>query len=135
MSGSLAQRCASWETVDTTTSDVGTAFKRAIDRGEAGRIPWIISTVLWSTDLGSLNGLVAKLKQGGLGGQVASWLGNDLNLPVTAKQLRAALGDEHVQQIATQLRVPPDEALKLLCETLPCAVDRASPNGSLPPGA
>src|SRR5205814_9499812 len=123
------QRCASLDSVDPA---IGTAFKKAMDRGEAARIPWIISTVLWRTDLGSLNGLVAQLKRGGLEGQVASWLGKDLNRPVTAEQLRAALGDEQVQQVARQLCVPVDEALNILSETLPCAVDRASPNGSLP---
>ncbi len=52
--------------------------------GEAGRIPVIISTVLWRTDLGSLNGSVAMLQQSGLGGQVASWLGSGLNAPMTS---------------------------------------------------
>lgn len=135
MRGSLARRREPSGTADITASDIGTVFKKAIDRGEAGRIPWIISTVLWRTDVGSLNGLVAKLHQGGLGRQVASWLGNGPNRPVTAEQLRVALGDDHFEQVAQQLRVSADEALSLLCKTLPCAVDRASANDSLPPGA
>jgi len=50
---------------------------------------------------------------------------------VTVDQLRAALGNEQVQQIARQLGLPIDGALKLLAEYLPTTVDQASPNGTL----
>jgi uncharacterized protein YidB (DUF937 family) len=118
--------------VDTVTGEVGITFKKAVDRGEAGRLPGIMSAFLWRTDLESLNGLVATLQQAGLGEKVASWLGSGRNLPVTAQQLHDALGDEHVEQLARQLGAPAGEALQLLSENLPCIVDRASPNGSLP---
>ena len=53
-------------------------------------------------------------------------------LPVTPQQLQAALGDEkHVKQIAEHFGVPVDQALKLLSEHLPAAVDQASPDGAL----
>jgi uncharacterized protein YidB (DUF937 family) len=90
---------------------------------------------LAKTNLGDLQGLVTKLQQGGLNDQVQSWLGNGANLPVTADQLRAALGNEQVQQIARELGLPIDGALKLLAEHLPTVVDQASPNGTLQPSA
>lgn len=96
-------------------------------------MPRIISVVLWRTDIGSLDRLVAKLKQGELRRQAASWLGTCVNRPITAPQLRLALGEEPARQVATQLRVPVDDAVRLLCGILPCAVDRASASGSLSP--
>jgi uncharacterized protein YidB (DUF937 family) len=66
---------------------------------------------------------------------VQTWLGNGANAPISVDQIRAALGDQHVQQIASQLGIPVDQALKFLTEHLPNAVDQASPNGTLQPGA
>jgi uncharacterized protein YidB (DUF937 family) len=95
--------------------------------GEQG----LIAAVLAKTDLGSLKGIAEKLQEGGLGEQVKSWLGNGSNLPVTGEQIRGALGNEHVQQIARQLGLPVDAALKLMADHLPGAVDKASPKGKL----
>jgi uncharacterized protein YidB (DUF937 family) len=93
--------------------------------------PALISAVLAKTNLGDMQGLVNQLQQGGLGDQVKSWLGNGSNLPVTADQLRAALGNDQVKQIAEHFGVPVDAALKMLAEHVPAAVDQASPNGNL----
>ena len=103
----------------------------AIGQVTAAAAPALISQVLAKTKLGDMQGIVNKLQQGGLNDQVKSWLGNGSNLPVTPEQLKAALGNEHVRQIAEQFGVPVDQALKLLAEHLPAAVDQASPNGTL----
>lgn len=103
----------------------------ALGKLTAGAAPGLIGAVLAKTNLGDLSGIVSQLQQGGLGSQVQSWLGNGSNMPVTAEQLRAALGDEHVRQIAEHFGVPVDKALSLLSEHLPAAVDQASPNGKL----
>ena len=97
----------------------------------AAAAPALISAALAKTNMGDLKGMVDKLQQGGLGAQVQSWLGNGSNMPVTADQLRAALGDEHVKQLAEQFGVPVDKVLSLLSEHLPQAVDQASPDGTL----
>jgi|SRR6185437_1669476 uncharacterized protein YidB (DUF937 family) len=81
-----------------------------------GAAPGLISAALAKTNLGDMQGLVNRLQQGGLGDQVKSWLGNGSNMPVTADQLRAALGNDQVKQLA---------------EHVPAAVDQASPNGTL----
>jgi uncharacterized protein YidB (DUF937 family) len=112
--------------------NVGGVLKGILGQAEAGGMPAVISAALAKTDLGDLNGIVAKLQQGGLTDQVASWLGNGANLPVSANQLRDALGNQQVRQLATQLGLPIDDALKFLSEHLPQTVDQASPNGSLP---
>jgi uncharacterized protein YidB (DUF937 family) len=97
----------------------------------AAAAPALISAALAKTNMGDLQGLVSKLQQGGLGAQVQSWLGSGGNMPVTADQLKAALGDEHVQRLAAHFGVPVDKVLSLLSEHLPETVDKASPNGTL----
>jgi uncharacterized protein YidB (DUF937 family) len=92
-----------------------------------------ISAILTKTDLGSLHGIVGKLQAAGLDRQVQSWLGSGSNLPITAEQLRGALGNEQVQQVARQLGLPIDAALQLMADQMPKAVDEASPNGALSP--
>ena len=114
---------------------LGGALKGVLGQVEADALPALISAVLAKTNLGDLQGLVNKLQQGGLSDQVQSWLGNGANLPVTVDQLRTALGNEQVQQIARELGLPIDGALKLLAEYLPTTVDQASPNGTIQPSA
>ncbi|SRR5258707_9171285 len=99
---------------------------------EAAAAPALIAAVLAKTNLGDLQGLANQLQQGGLGAQVQSWLGNGANMPVSPDQLRAALGNEHIQQLAQHFGVSPDAALKLLSEHLPGVMDKASQDGTLP---
>jgi uncharacterized protein YidB (DUF937 family) len=93
--------------------------------------PALISEALAKTNLGNLQGLVNQLQQGGLGDQVKTWLGNGGNQPITADQLRAALNNDQVKQIAAHFGVPVDKALDMLAKYIPSAVDQASPNGKL----
>ena len=91
--------------------------------------PTILSQVLANS--GGLQGVVNKLQQAGLDKQVASWLSNGQNIPVTKEQLRAAINDKQLQQIARSLGVPVDQALDVLAKYLPDAIDQASPNGQI----
>ena len=120
---------------DILGSILGSALKGLA--GQAGQqerapgLPDILAQVLGKTDLGSLGGLLQQLEQSGLGAQVASWLGNGQNLPVSGEQLRSALGNDQVRQLASHLGLPVDQALEVLSTHLPQTVDAASPNGSL----
>ncbi len=109
---------------------VGGALKGALDQVEA-MSPGLISSTLASTKFGNLQGLVAQLQQGGLDEQVKSWLSSGTNLPVSAEQIRAALGNQKVKDLAAQFGLPVDATLKLLAEQLPAVVDQASPDGKL----
>ena len=101
---------------------------------ETRALPTVMARTLGTTDLGGIGGLLQALQQGGLDRQVASWLGNGANLPVTADQLRAALGDQHLQQIARTLGLPVDDVLAMLAKSLPQTIDTMSPNGTLRQG-
>jgi uncharacterized protein YidB (DUF937 family) len=109
------------------------SLKGALGQTEAAGIPALISAALAKTNFANLQGLVNQLQQGGLKTQVQSWLGSGTNLPINADQLRAALGSDHVKQLAAQFGIPIDAVLKFLAEHLPSTVDQASPNGTLPP--
>ena len=100
---------------------------------ETAALPAFISAALAKTNLGNLQGLVDQLQQAGLDKQVQSWLGNGPNMGVSVDQLRAALGNEQVRQLAQHFGVDPDAALNMLAEHLPNVVDQASPNGALQP--
>jgi uncharacterized protein YidB (DUF937 family) len=100
-------------------------------QGEASGLPAILAQILGNTNLGGVGGLLEQLQKSGLGPQVSSWLGNGANLPISADQLRAALGDQNVRQIAASLGIPVDQILAQLSQHLPAAVDKMSPNGTL----
>jgi uncharacterized protein YidB (DUF937 family) len=114
---------------DIFGSILGSALKGLT--GQAGGLPAVLSQVLGRTDLGSIGGLLQQLQQSGLGPQVASWLGNGQNLPVSVDQLKNALGDQHLRQLATQFGLPVDQLLAELSQHLPGAVDHMSPHGTL----
>ena len=116
---------------DIFGSILGSALKGIAGQGGTGALPDILSQVLGKTDLGSVGGLLQQLQQSGLGSQVASWLGNGQNLPVSVDQLKSALGDQHLRQLATQLGLPVDQLLGQLSQHLPGAIDHMSPTGSL----
>ncbi len=80
---------------------------------------------------GGLDGLLAKLQQGGLGDAVKSWLGNGQNVQVTAEQITKALGNPQIAAVAKQFGVDPQQVSNLVAQNLPGLVDKLSPNGAL----
>jgi uncharacterized protein YidB (DUF937 family) len=100
---------------------------------EAKLLPELLSKALANTSLGSLQGLLDKLQQSGLGPEVASWLGSGANQPITAEQLEKALRDGVVDKISTTLNMPPDEVFGFLAKHLPAVIDVLSPHGTLKP--
>lgn len=80
---------------------------------------------------GGLDGLLAKLQQGGLGELVKSWLGSGANLPVSAAQITQALGNPQIASVAKQFGVDPQQIAGLVAQHLPGLVDKMSPDGML----
>jgi uncharacterized protein YidB (DUF937 family) len=107
------------------------ALNGNVDQQQQQHLPDIFGEVLKGTDLGSIGGLLKQLQEGGLERQIGSWLGNGQNLPVTPSQIRDALGNEQIREIATKMGLPVDEVLKLLTQFFPEAVNQASPDGEL----
>ncbi len=113
--------------------NLGNLLKGALGQVESAALPTLINTVLAQTQYHDLNGLVTALQQGGLDAQVKSWLGNGANMPITADQLKAVLGNSQVQEFARHLGLPVDQTLAVLAQYLPDIVDKASPHGVLQP--
>lgn len=109
---------------------LGATLKGVADLAE-GAAPGLIASTLAKANLGDLQGLVNQLQSGGLDAQVKSWLSNNANLPVDAEQLRSALGNQQVRDLAERFGLPVDATLDLLAKHLPAAIDQASPNGTL----
>jgi len=100
--------------------------------GEAKQTVWpeLMKKVLGDEGLQTM---LAKLKDAGFQAQVQSWLDkNKDNLPITADQVRKALGDQHVQQIAKSLGIPMDKVLDALAKFLPAAASAAGPEVAPP---
>ena len=83
---------------------------------------------------GGRGGLVEAFRAKGLGDVVASWIGTGQNLPVTAEQIQSVLGSGLGQQLAARVGLPPEAASALLAQLLPQAVDRLTPEGTVPAG-
>ncbi len=83
---------------------------------------------------GGLAGLVQAFQQNGLGDHIASWIGTGQNLPVSPDQIRAALGNGPLGQIAAQLGMNESQAAGGLADLLPQVIDKLTPNGQLPQG-
>ena len=81
---------------------------------------------------GGLGGLLQQLQGAGLGEQVKSWVGGGPNMPVSADQIMAALGQGQVQQMAQQLGVQPQQAAGGLAAMLPELINHLTPNGAVP---
>lgn len=110
---------------------VSGALKGVMGEAQQSLLPGLLSQLLANTNLGSVGGLLQQLQQGGLGGQVASWLGSGANHAISPDQLRSALGNEQLQQLAQSAGLPIDKLLAMLAQQLPQTVDKMSPNGTL----
>jgi uncharacterized protein YidB (DUF937 family) len=111
------------------------ALRGVLGQLGAAVLPAVLGEVMGTGSQGSLNTIVAKLEQAGLGDQVKSWIGTGQNLPITADQVRQVLGNETVKQLAAKYNIPVDQIAELLAHQLPLAVDHASPDGKLPHSA
>jgi uncharacterized protein YidB (DUF937 family) len=98
---------------------------------DAAAIPGLVLQYLAKTEVGDAAGLIARLRQGGLDQEVESWLGPGTNLPVTPEQLRAALGENLIEQFVAVTGISADKLLVLMAGYLPNAIDAMSPNGTI----
>jgi uncharacterized protein YidB (DUF937 family) len=84
---------------------------------------------------GGLGGIVSSFEQAGLGHIVQSWIGTGDNHPVSPDQLQQVMGNDQVQNMASQAGMEPHDFLSQLSQHLPNAVHAATPEGQLPQGS
>ncbi|QRG06198.1 DUF937 domain-containing protein [Xanthobacter dioxanivorans] len=110
---------------------LGTLLNTMLSGPMAQAVPGLLNSALAKTPFGSLDGVVAQLQQAGLADQVASWISSGPNLPVSAEQIAAALGESQIGTVATSLGLSVEALPDLLAQHLPTIIDRLSPNGVL----
>ena len=81
---------------------------------------------------GGLQKILGRLQQSGKGSTGQSWVSTGPNQPVDGADIRAALDDRELSDIAEQLGVSEDEAAAAVAQVLPEVVDKATPAGELP---
>ena len=78
-----------------------------------------------------MNSLVSKLKDGGLGSQVDSWMGDGENDPVSADQIKSAFSQEELTAASEKMGCDPDTCAQQLSDALPDLADKLSAGGSM----
>ena len=82
---------------------------------------------------GGVEGIIAKLQQGGLDDLLKTWISADEeNAPVSGEQIANVFGQENLQAAAQEAGVEEKDAGDLLAEFLPKIVDTLTPDGQLP---
>jgi uncharacterized protein YidB (DUF937 family) len=84
---------------------------------------------------GGLQRILGRLQQSGKGAKGQSWVSAGPNEPADAADIKAALDEQELAQIAQQLGVSEDEAAEAVAQVLPDVVDQATPDGELPDDA
>jgi uncharacterized protein YidB (DUF937 family) len=83
---------------------------------------------------GGLDGLLGKLKAGGLGDVADSWVGTGSNQPVEPQALGAALGPDTVSNLSAKSGLDIATLLPILAAFLPQIIDMLTPDGAVPSG-
>jgi len=79
-----------------------------------------------------LEGLVEKLRTGGLGDRVESWISTGTNRPVAPQELEQAIGTGEADRLASEAGMERPGLLAVLSQILPRLVDGMTPQGRLP---
>ena len=117
---------------DSVMSGVAKGLVNSLD---PAKIPDLGQKYLRQTELRSIPGLLKRLQEGGLDAEVKSWHGAGKNLPVTPSQLRAAIGERAMKQLANAIGLPVTQVLFYMADLLPSAVERMNSRGMLEPFA
>ena len=81
---------------------------------------------------GGLQGVVSEFERNGLGPTVKSWVGTGPNQPISPDEVRKALGPDLLQQLSEKSGLSVQDLALKLSQVLPQAVDKLTPNGTIP---
>jgi len=82
---------------------------------------------------GGLQNVLQDFEKHGYAEKVKSWVGTGPNLPISAEQVQQTLGSDRVKELGGKFGIPIDKVSAALAEYLPKVVDKATPEGKLPP--
>lgn len=81
---------------------------------------------------GGLQGVVNQFETNGLGPTIRSWVGTGPNQPISADDIQKVLGPDLLQQLSQKTGMSVPDLAQKLSEFLPQAVDKMTPNGTIP---
>lgn len=83
---------------------------------------------------GGVQGIVNEFEKNGLGPTVRSWVGTGPNDAVSPADVHRVLGSDLLQQLSARSGLSVQELAEKLSQLLPQAVDRLTPDGTIPKG-
>lgn len=95
----------------------------------------LVDSVATIIGVDGLGGLVLRFAASGFGPQVESWIRVGPNQRLSSRQLRAVVGDDELSKIASDSDVPPKQVAQGLAILVPRAIDRLTPEGTVPTSA
>jgi uncharacterized protein YidB (DUF937 family) len=115
------------------------AHQGSVDAGGLGSLGGIIGSIaasLGGASSGSavstgLEALLNQFRQAGLGKAAESWVGTGENHPISTDQLKSALGNGKIADIAKQAGLSPEVLSQLLAQALPKLIDKLTPGGKI----
>lgn len=103
---------------------LGGATGKSADQGSLSTIMDLINSQ------GGAENIIGKLKQGGLGDIVESWIGTGKNKAVNSSQISNILGSDMVGKLAGKLGISQADAAKKIAQYLPMIIDKLTPQGN-----
>jgi len=81
---------------------------------------------------GGLEGILGKLREGGLSQQADSWVGTGQNMNISADQLQQVFGSSTLSDLASQLGMSEQQAGSEMAQVLPEVINWLTPEGRVP---
>ena len=81
---------------------------------------------------GGVEGVVSEFEKNGLGATVKSWVGTGPNQAISPDEVHKVLGSDLMQQLSAKAGLSVQDLAQKLSHVLPQAVDKLTPNGTVP---
>ena len=101
------------------------------NRAQSGNLLLQVALLLLQQN-GGLEGVLGRFRQGGLGRQADSWVGTGQNMNISADQLQEIFGSSTMNDLASQLGVPQEQAGSTMAQLLPELINQLTPQGQVP---
>ncbi len=82
---------------------------------------------------GGLDAVVQKFQNGVYKRKVDSWISTGSNQAISDIEIGQVIGIEMIKKLAESSGIDSNKTRELLAESLPIAIDKATPEGKLPP--
>ncbi len=95
----------------------------------------LVESIAAMIGVDGLGGLILRFAASGMGPQVESWIQPGPNMRLTPRQVRMVVGSDEIDRISIGGNLTPRQAEQGLALLLPRAIDRLTPDGTVPPSA